>query len=62
VKQGTNEVRIEVVNTWVNRLIGDQNLPENERATWCTVNHYKATDPLQPSGLMGPVKILRIHY
>lgn len=62
VKQGTNEVTIEVVNTWVNRLIGDQNLPENERTTWCTVNRYKATDPLQPSGLMGPVSVLRIAY
>lgn len=62
VKQGTNEVTIEVVNTWVNRLIGDQYLPENERATWCTVNPYKATSPLQPSGLMGPVKLLRIPY
>jgi hypothetical protein len=62
VKQGTNEVTIEVVNTWVNRLIGDQHLPKNERATWCTVNPYKATSPLQPSGLMGPVKILRMPY
>jgi len=33
VKIGENELKIEVVNTWVNRLIGDLNLPENLRHT-----------------------------
>ncbi|MEZ5103520.1 MAG: glycosyl hydrolase [Draconibacterium sp.] len=57
VKTGENEIKIEVVNTWVNRLIGDQNLPENKRETWCLVNPYKADSKLQPSGLLGPVEI-----
>jgi len=60
VKKDTNDVKIEVVNTWLNRLIGDQNLPESQRTTWLTVNNIKKNDPLQASGLFGPIKILRV--
>jgi len=57
VREGKNELRIEVVNTWVNRIIGDMQLPEEQREIWMLVNPYDAESPLQPSGLLGPVTI-----
>lgn len=52
-----NELVVEVVNNWMNRLIGDQNLTENLRETWSLVNPYNADSQLQPSGLFEPVSI-----
>ncbi len=57
VKPGENKVRIDVVTTWKNRLIGDLNLPESERRTWVAYQPWKAGDELQKSGLTGPVTI-----
>lgn len=57
VKEGDNELKIEIVNTWMNRLIGDLNLPPAQRLTWSPINPYSGDSPLQPSGLFGPVKI-----
>jgi hypothetical protein len=62
VKPGINSIEIEVVNNWVNRLIGDSRLPEKERSTWINVNQIRPDDPLQPSGLMGPVSLVSVRY
>lgn len=62
VKTGTNTLKIEIVNNWMNRLIGDQQLPENQRKTWSLVNPYNAKSKLQPSGLFGPVSVHSVKY
>lgn len=77
MKSGENDLRIEVTNLWVNRLIGDESLPDDgivdgewpewllngkprpgKRYTFTTWKHYTADSPLQPSGLLGPVRIM----
>ena len=56
MKQGDNTLEITVANLWINRLIGDASLPENQRLTK-TSNPYQPTDALRPSGLLGPVQL-----
>jgi hypothetical protein len=56
VKPTGNDLEIDVVNFWPNRIIGDAGLPEDQRHTKTNVP-MKATDPLLPSGLIGPVTI-----
>jgi hypothetical protein len=59
LKPGANEVTIKVVNAWVNRLIGDEQ-PNATKITFADVKPYKATSPLLPSGLLGPVRLLSV--
>jgi hypothetical protein len=58
VKTGENTVEIEVVNTWANRFIGESLLPEEERVVKPLYNNWKASSPLQESGLLETVKIV----
>jgi hypothetical protein len=69
IKPGRNDLEIDVVNTWVNRLIGDAGLPTDKRITKSnlalqqgprTLKAYQgfaSEDPLMRSGLLGPVRL-----
>jgi hypothetical protein len=57
LKPGANEVKIKVINAWVNRLIGDLQPDATTKYTFADVKPYKASSPLQASGLLGPVKV-----
>jgi hypothetical protein len=87
IEQGANALEVASVNLWVNRLIGDEQLPDDckwntnpygagrvlaeypqwlldgkpsptGRITFTTWRHYKKDDPLLPSGLIGPVRLV----
>jgi len=61
LKAGDNYLEIDVANLWPNRLIGDAALPQQQQLTWTILdNPYKADHTLLPSGLLGPVKILKM--
>jgi len=56
-KFGVNELEISITNLWPNRLIGDQNLPPEQRRTHTNITKFHADSPLMPSGLLGPVTL-----
>jgi hypothetical protein len=59
VKSGPNDLEIEVVNLWPNRLIGDARLPKEQRRTATNVEKFnKPVAALLESGLLGPVTVL----
>jgi hypothetical protein len=85
-KPGDNALEIDVVNLWVNRLIGDEQLPEDSsrnsngtirswpqwlldgkpsptgRFTFSSWRLWKKSDPLQESGLLGPVTLRTVQH
>jgi hypothetical protein len=62
LKNGINNMRIDVSNTWANRLIGDHALPEDKRITWTNAVYRLDGKPLLPAGLTGQVQIVAIKY
>jgi hypothetical protein len=60
IKRGRNDISIGVTNLWVNRLIGDAQ-PGAKQHTFTTGPTYLPDAPLRPSGLLGPVRVLRVH-
>jgi len=58
---GANELQIEVVNFWPNRIIGDASLPKKKRLTQTNIRKLTANTPLEPAGLFGPVRLFLKH-
>ncbi|MDR1817939.1 MAG: hypothetical protein LBR07_07220, partial [Puniceicoccales bacterium] len=56
VRAGTNELTIAVTGSWHNRLVFDAGQSAAARKTW-TIAGPRATAPLRPSGLLGPVTL-----
>ena len=64
LQKGNNTLEIKIINSWYNRVAGDQTFPERKQYTKTNVmlNHDfrgRSTEeiPLEPSGLLGPVTI-----
>ena len=60
VRNGRNSLRIEVTNTWRNRVIYDLGRPEKERKTWILNQkgfNPRPTDAFVPAGIIGPAAL-----
>ena len=60
LKAGRNQLEIEVVNFWPNRIIGDDNLPRERRFTRTNIRKLTSQTPLMESGLFGPVRLMQM--
>lgn len=58
-RKGDNIVEIKVTTLWRNRIIGDQQANCKRRYTYTSYPFYKANSKLKPSGLMGPVTLVK---
>jgi hypothetical protein len=59
LRAGGNTVEIAVTNLWVNRVIGDQQADAAQKYTYTPMPFYRANSRLLPSGLLGPVRVVR---
>jgi hypothetical protein len=60
-RPGKNGLEIDVANLWTNRMIGDAISPSSA-VSQTTYRPYRATDSLVPSGLLGPVRIMKASW
>ncbi len=60
LRPGANRIEIRVTNLWVNRLIGDAQPDAARKYTYTTQPFYRADSPLLASGLIGPVRVVRV--
>ena len=59
LQKGKNTIEIKITNTWANRIMGDQKLPEKERFTWSLARYRLEGNDLLKAGLLGPVIIIK---
>ena len=61
LKLGENTLEITVVNSWHNRVMADEQLPEGQRFTRTNIRVEKKGRfqwKPEPSGLLGPVRLV----
>jgi hypothetical protein len=56
LQPGKNELSIKVINSWVNRLVGDAQ-PGAKKITYIAMPLFRPDSPLEESGLLGPVTL-----
>jgi hypothetical protein len=63
IKSGNNNLEIDIVNLWANRVIGDLGQPPEKRITKThdrfRFDMLRVITPLPDAGLIGPVRLLR---
>ena len=57
LRQGENNLQIKVINSWVNRLVGDAK-ESGPRITYTTVSYFDSDSETDPAGLLGPVRLI----
>jgi hypothetical protein len=60
LKPGANRLELKITNLWPNRLIGDQQPSATKKYTFAIYKAYTKDSPLLESGLLGPVRLLRV--
>jgi hypothetical protein len=59
LRPGTNIFKVRITNDWRNRIIGDRQPQCTKTYTLTSPMFFTAASPLEPSGLMGPVKFIQ---
>jgi hypothetical protein len=69
LQKGENSLEIKVINSWYNRVAGDQTFPDKKQYTKTNIlliydhrGRPRNEIPLEPSGLLGPVTIQEAVY
>ena len=57
VRPTGNQLEVDIVNFWPNRIIGDASLPPDQRLTKTNIRKLTKGTPLMESGLFGPVRL-----
>ena len=60
LKEGTNELEIEVTNTWANALKGADEGKAPFSGIWTNAKYRRQEKTLLPAGLLGPVSFLSV--
>ena len=58
VKKGKNQISMSVSNLWINQLIKQDAVEDEEKNTWCMLKVVDKSQNLQPSGIFGNARVV----